>query len=256
MCLLSAVVLIRLGVAERMETCVQSRPGTPYRSTRSRSYETTYQREFSALKRSLTIDEGVPSGQRFLIGYPYQLNDPMGVTSYTVDYSEQKNVQREPIIRPNTSRANRPHPHPQFTHWPRRPVTASPAISEETKQALRNQFNSTYQTDYLGKKTYFIYIFTHQVCCQELLKDFHFHWLTIDHVLFGVIEAITLLIVNIDVLINLLFDQQQFLLDVMDILLGFQLMQLFHLHYLCGKKDLHKLHMSENLMKRLHRIFI
>jgi hypothetical protein len=149
--LLSAVVLVSLGVKERMETCIQARPSTPYRSERSKSYETTYQREFSTLKRSLTIDEGIPAGQRFLIGAPHQLNDPVGITSYTVDYPEQKNVQREPLIRPNTSRANRPHPHPQFTHWPRRPTTATSAISEETKQALRNQFNSTYQTDYIGK---------------------------------------------------------------------------------------------------------
>jgi hypothetical protein len=149
--LLPAVALVSLGVKERMETCIQSRPSTPYRSTRSKSYETTYQREFSALKKSTTIDEGVPCGQQFLIGYPYQLNDPVGVTSYTVDYHEQKPVQREPVIRPSTPRANRPHPHPQFTHWPRRPVTASPIISEETKQALRNQLSSTYQTDYIGK---------------------------------------------------------------------------------------------------------
>ncbi len=151
MWLLPAVVLVSLGVKERMETCIQSRPSTSCRSVRSRSYETTYQREFSTLKKSLTIDEGVPSGQRFLIGCPYQLNDPVGVTSYTIDYPEKKNVQREPVIRPNTPRANRPHPHPQFTHWPRRPATTSSALSEETKQALRNQFNSTYQTDYIGR---------------------------------------------------------------------------------------------------------
>jgi hypothetical protein len=149
-CLLPAVALVNLGVKDRMEACIQSRPGTPYRSTRSRSYETTYQREFSALKRSLTIDEGMPSGQRFLIGCPYPLNGPVGISSYTVDFTDQKNVQRQPVIRPNTARANRPHPHLQFTHWPRRPETACQVISEETKQALRNQFNSTYQTDYIG----------------------------------------------------------------------------------------------------------
>ncbi|CAF0915634.1 unnamed protein product [Rotaria sordida] len=134
-----------------MATCIQSSPGTPYRSARSRSYETTYQREFSALKRSLTIDEGVSSGQRFLIGYPYQLNGPVGISSYTTDYPHQKDIQREPIARPNTPRANRPHPHPQFTHWIRRPATvAAPVVSEETKQALRNQLISTYQVDYIG----------------------------------------------------------------------------------------------------------
>ncbi|CAF3081916.1 unnamed protein product [Rotaria socialis] len=133
-----------------MEACIQSLPSTPYRSARSRSYQTTYQRQFSSLKRSLTIDEGVPSGQQFLIGCPYQLNDPVGVSSYTVDYPHQKDTQPESIIRPNTPRAHRPHPNPQFTHWPRRPVTVSSVVSEETKQALRNQLNSTYQTDYIG----------------------------------------------------------------------------------------------------------
>jgi hypothetical protein len=149
--LLSAVVLVSLGVKEGMETCIQSRPRTPCRSTRSRSYETTYQREYSTLKRSLTIDEGLPAGQRFLIGFPYQLNDPVGVTSYSVDYQQQKNVQQEPIIRRNTPRANRPHPRPQFTHWPCRTIIVAPVISEETKQALRNQLKSTYRTDYIGK---------------------------------------------------------------------------------------------------------
>jgi hypothetical protein len=152
---LLAVVLFSLGVKEGMETCVQTRPSTPYRTVRSKSYETTYQREYSTLKKALTIDEGVPSGQRFLIGCPYEINGSVGVTSYTVDYPQQKNIQREPVIRPNTHRANRPHPHPQFTHWPRRPITASPVISEETKQALRNQLNSTYQTDYIGKSNIF-----------------------------------------------------------------------------------------------------
>jgi hypothetical protein len=150
-CLLPAVVLDNLGVKKRMAVCIQSRPSTPHRTSRNRSYETTYQREFSALKRAVTIDEGVPCGQRFLIGRPYQLNEPIGVTSYTEHYPHQTNVQREPVIRPNTSRANRPHPHPQFTHWPRQSTTASPVISEQTKQALRNQFNSTYTTDYIGK---------------------------------------------------------------------------------------------------------
>jgi hypothetical protein len=158
-CLLLSVVLSSLGVKKRMAVCIQSRPTTPHRSSRSRSYETTYQREFSALRRSLTIDEGVPAGQRFLIGTPYQINDPVGVTSYTEDYPHQTNVQREPVIRPNTHRANRPHPHPQFTHWPRRPVTASPVISEQTKQVLKNQFNSTYKTDYIGKEKFYVLIY-------------------------------------------------------------------------------------------------
>ncbi len=148
---MSTVILVSVNVKERMETCIQSRPSTPYRPNRSRSYETTYQREFSNFKRASNIDEGVPSGQRFLIGCPYELNDPTGVSSYTVDYSHQNNVQREGSIRPDTARANRLHTQPQFTHLIRRPATASSVISEETKQALRNQLNSTYQTDYIGR---------------------------------------------------------------------------------------------------------
>ena len=112
--------------------------------------------------------------KEFLIGTPYQINDPIGVTSYTEDYPHQTNVQREPVIRPNTPRANRPHPHPQFTHWPRRPVTASPAISEQTKQVLKNQFNSTYKTDYIGKEKFMFSFITDQVSFQELHKDFLF----------------------------------------------------------------------------------
>ena len=142
------------------------RPSTPYRLNRSRSYETTYQREYSTLKKSTTIDEGVPAGQRFVIGCPYKLTDPVGITSYTEDYPHQTNVQREPAVRPNTSRANRPHPHPQFTHWPRRPVTAVSGLSEQVKQALRNQFNSTYQTDFIGKTS------IDRFCSQVIHREF------------------------------------------------------------------------------------
>ena len=159
MCLLAAVLLVNLGVQETMEACIQSLPSTPLRRARSRAYETTYQRQFSSLKRVSSINEGVPYGQRFLIGCPYQLNDPIGASSYTVDYSQQKDIQREPFVRLNTPRANRPHPHEQFTHWPRRPVTAAPVISADIKQALKNQLNSTYQTDYIGKQLYLHYLY-------------------------------------------------------------------------------------------------
>lgn len=212
-----------------METSIQTRPKTAFRPARSQSYETTYQREFSAIKRGSTINEGVPSGQRFLIGSPYQITDPVGVTSYTVDYTEQKNVQREPVIRLNTPRANRPHPHPQFTHWPRRPVTASPVMSEEMKQALRNQLTSTYQMDYIGKRRVGLSpCYSEYFILQELLKDFLFHWHTIDHALFGVIELIIRWIVNIDDPMNMLYGQQLLLLDVLHTLLEFQLKQSFH----------------------------
>ncbi|UJR29134.1 hypothetical protein I4U23_010348 [Adineta vaga] len=134
-----------------METYIQSRPTTPYSSNRNRSYETTYQREYSIIRKASNIDEGVSSGQRFLIGCPYELSEPVGITSYTDDYPDKnKSVQREPVIRPNTPRAHRPHTHPQFPHLPRQSVTNSSGISEEIKQALKNQLTSTYRTDYLG----------------------------------------------------------------------------------------------------------
>ena len=135
---------------EIMEMSFPSRPSTARRPARNRAYETTYQREFSATKQSMPIDEGVPAGERFLIGSPYQLTDPVGVTSYAVDFVHQENVSRASAIRPNTARAHRPHPHPQFTHWPRRSETAHSAVSEETKRALANQLNSTYRTDFIG----------------------------------------------------------------------------------------------------------
>lgn len=103
------------------------------------------------VKKAISIDEGVPAGQRFPISCPYELSDPVGVTSYTEDYPEKANVQREPVIRPHTSRANRPHTHPQFPHLPRQPNSVPTGMSEEIRQALRNQFKTTYGTDYLGK---------------------------------------------------------------------------------------------------------
>ncbi|CAF0960520.1 unnamed protein product [Adineta ricciae] len=119
-------------------------------SHRIRSYETTYQREYSIVRKATNIDEGVPAGQRFLIGCPYELNEPVGITSYTDDYPEKTNIQREPIIRPNTPRANRPHTHPQFPYIPRQSVITSSDITEKIKQALKSQFTTTYRTDFLG----------------------------------------------------------------------------------------------------------
>lgn len=133
-----------------MEVSTQSRPVTPYRLGRNKVYQTTYQREYSMLKQAVTNDEGVPAGQRFPIGAPHELNEPIGGTSYNEDFGQPEPVNREPVFRPNTSRANRPHPRPQFTHWPRRPETAKTALDEDTKQALRNQLSSTYQVDFIG----------------------------------------------------------------------------------------------------------
>ncbi|CAF1192317.1 unnamed protein product [Adineta steineri] len=134
-----------------METYIRSQPNTPHPSTRNRAYQTTYQREYSILKQISNDDEGVPAGQRFLIGCPYQLSDPVGTTSYTTDYPQNNNVKREGPIRPNTPRANRPHIHPHFPHVSsRQPITLAPIMTEEIKQALKNQITSTYRTDYIG----------------------------------------------------------------------------------------------------------
>ena len=78
------------------EGSIQSRPQTPYRPLRNRAYQTTYQREFSALRRATPFEEGIPAGQRFPIGAPHQLEDPIGETSYSNDYEPPKEVQREP----------------------------------------------------------------------------------------------------------------------------------------------------------------
>jgi len=105
------------------------------------------------LKRSSSsfVVEGIPFGQRFLVGGPFQLSDPIGDSLYKMDFTNQKNVQREPFFRPNTNRANRPHPHKEFPYWPRRSESLCDLQSEETKQTLRNQLGSTYQVDFTGK---------------------------------------------------------------------------------------------------------
>ena len=133
-----------------MEACIPSRSATPDCSKRCRPYQTTYRREFN-LKRSPSIDEGAPFSQQFLIGRPFQLTDPVGDSIYAVDFTEKKNVQRKPVFRSNTNRANRPHPHKQFPFWPRRTESLCNLPSEETRQALRNQLDSTYKEDFIGK---------------------------------------------------------------------------------------------------------
>jgi hypothetical protein len=134
-----------------MKAGIRSRSTTPNCSLRNRAYETSYRREFAAKKVSSIVERQTRS-QRFLIGTPFQLNDPVGDSLYALDFANQKNVRHEPFFRPNiTSRANRPHPHKQFPHWPRRPVSSTDLRSDEIKQALRNQLGSTYQVDYTGK---------------------------------------------------------------------------------------------------------
>ncbi|CAF4040837.1 unnamed protein product [Rotaria sp. Silwood1] len=134
-----------------MEASIHSRSNTPCCSGRNRAYQTTYRREF-VLKRSSSIAEGAPFSQQFLIGCPFQLNGPVGESLYAIDFTNQKNVQREPFIRPNTNRANRPHPHKEFPYWPRRSESVCGLPSDETKQALRNQLDSTYQVDYTASQ--------------------------------------------------------------------------------------------------------
>jgi hypothetical protein len=140
----------RQSVREKMEACNQFRSNTSCGSVRNHAYETTYIREF-AVKKSSPIVEGIPVGQRFLIGCPYQLSEPVGASLYTMDFANKKNSRQESFFRPDTSRANRPHPHRQFPHWPRRSESFCELQSDETKQALRNQLNSVYRVDYTGK---------------------------------------------------------------------------------------------------------
>ncbi|CAF0975663.1 unnamed protein product [Rotaria sordida] len=136
---------------------IRSRSNTPCCSKRNQEYQTTYRREF-ALKRSSSIDEGVPFSQQFLIGCPFQLNGPIGESLYRIDFTNQKNVQQEPFIRPNTHRANRPHPHKQFPYWPRRSERASqgfclpmaynrshPFWRERARYTLDSEYRNAYQ---------------------------------------------------------------------------------------------------------------
>ncbi len=143
-------LLLSVCVKERMEACIRSRWNTIPSLSRNRAFETTYKREFVS-KRSSSVIQSIPFGQRFLIGSPFQLNDPVGASLYRMDFTNQKNVYREPFFRPNTNRANRPHSYKQFPYWPRRSASAWDLPSDETKQALRNQISSTYQVDYTGK---------------------------------------------------------------------------------------------------------
>jgi hypothetical protein len=133
-----------------MKVGIRSRSTTPNCSRRNQAYETSYRREFVVGRASLIV-KNVPLSQRYLIGCPFQLSDPVGSSLYMMDFENQKNNRQEPFFRPNTNRANRPHPHKQFPYWPRRSVSSTDIRPEETKQALRNQLDSTYQVDYTGK---------------------------------------------------------------------------------------------------------
>ena len=118
-------------------------------SRANRSYQTTYRREY-VLKRSPSVVEGIPLGQQFPVSSPYRLEGPIGSSIYAVDYFKENKVQREEFPRPNTNRANRPHPHRDFPFWPRRAESLGDLSVEETEQALKNQLNSTYRADFTG----------------------------------------------------------------------------------------------------------
>jgi len=137
-------------VKERMETYIRSRSNIPCFSSRNQPYETTYKREYVS-KRPSPIVEGIPFGQRFLIGCPFQLSDPIGNSLYEMDFANRKNLHRGPFFRPNTNRAHRPNTNKEFPYCPRRAESFGDLRSEETKQALRNQLDSTYEVDYTGK---------------------------------------------------------------------------------------------------------
>lgn len=132
-----------------MQAHGRSQSMTPDFSRGKFAYQTSYRREFPS-KNTTTIAENPPFGQRFLIGSPFQLNDPIGSSLYTVDFTKQNEVQREIFPRPNTHRANRPHPHKEFPHWPRSESLCDLSAPDETKQALKNQINSTYRVDFNG----------------------------------------------------------------------------------------------------------
>ena len=158
-----------------MQTCIRSRSTTPNGSPRNRAYETTYKREFIS-KRPAPFAEGVPLSQRFITGTPFQLSGPVGDSIYATDFTNQKDVLREPFFRPNTNRANRPHPHKHFPYWPRRSESLSDLRADETNQALSNQLDSTYQVDYTGKRIPYLVRQYFDLSCffQERHQDFHY----------------------------------------------------------------------------------
>lgn len=140
-----------------MEDQIHSPKHTSRSTLAHRPYETTYRREY-ILKRSPSDVEGIPLGQQFPISSPYRLDGPIGASIYTVDYSKDNKVCREEFPRPNTSRANRPHPHQGFPFWPRRAESLIDLSVEETEQALKNQLNSTYRADFTGNLTWLEFI--------------------------------------------------------------------------------------------------
>ncbi|CAF0874094.1 unnamed protein product, partial [Didymodactylos carnosus] len=126
------------------------------------NYETSYQRDFYLKNHQEENLIDVPPSQRYPIGCPYQLGDPIGIGQYQDQYND-KGYCRSPPIRTGTSsgtRANNPHPLTEFMVWrypkmsgdnPYNQDDPDSDQQEQIKQALKNQLTSTYRSDYLGK---------------------------------------------------------------------------------------------------------
>ena len=157
-----------------MEACCHPRPKSTYLSVANQPYQTTYKREFITRRPPSTIEDA-PFGQRFLIGSPYQLNDPLDSSSYRMDFSDPTTMHRQVSPHPRTIKINQ-------NRGNQRTENPDPSSSKEMKQALRNQLNSTYQTDFIGKwmahSPFPLSLSLHMNSAnpQELLKDFHSYW--------------------------------------------------------------------------------
>ena len=204
-------------------------------SRANRSYQTTYRREY-VLKRSPSIAEGIPLSQQFPVSSPYRLEGPIGSSIYAVDYFKENKVQREEFPRPNTNRANRPHPHRDFPFWPRRAESLGDLSAEETEQALKNQLNSTYRADFAGSSSLHRSL-DHIRFFQERHKDFHCLQLTNDHVHIGASGLCTRWTVNIGSPTRIFPKKFPIQMDDTAAVLEHQRMPLYLKHCLCGRNE-------------------
>ncbi|CAM4362798.1 unnamed protein product [Lepidochelys olivacea] len=94
---------------------------------------------------------------------PHQLSDPIGFNTYREEFCWKPYSKAEPIMTGSSSgtRRNNPHPSQSFMIWkmPReeKPQPSNslsrwtqPISKQEIREAIRAQFNSTYNGDYLG----------------------------------------------------------------------------------------------------------
>lgn len=133
----------------RMDARIRSH-STARATLRRNAYQTTYKREFVLKRSSSSIDEGIPPSQRFLIGSPYELDEPVGETVYKIDFNQPKIIQSQSTVRPKTSRVSQADPHKQYPYLPRRSESACDLPPNEIRQALKNQLDSTYRVDFAG----------------------------------------------------------------------------------------------------------